>query len=62
MIKKLFLISAALSFHTLAIELPSIPFPSPGSDEIVFVVLSIKFEVQRSAIISNKTFLRCFKA
>lgn len=38
MIKKLFLISAALSFHAYAIELPSIPFPSPGSDEIVFVV------------------------
>lgn len=26
------------------------------------MLLSIKFEVQRSAIIFNKTFLRCFKA
>ncbi|EKF9839410.1 thermostable direct hemolysin-family toxin, partial [Vibrio cholerae] len=46
MIKKLILISAALSFHTLAIELPSIPFPSPGSDEIVFVVRNTTSEVE----------------
>lgn len=28
----------ALSFNATAIELPSIPFPAPGSDEILFVV------------------------
>ncbi|EOW9321444.1 TPA: thermostable direct hemolysin-family toxin [Vibrio cholerae] len=46
MIKKLFLISAALSFHAYAIELPSIPFPSPGSDEIVFVVRNTTSDVE----------------
>ncbi len=30
--------------------------------KVLKLKLSIKFEVQRSAIISNKTFLRCFKA
>ncbi|EGR0682747.1 hypothetical protein E2K03_12735 [Vibrio cholerae] len=37
-------------------------FLSWSKCKVLKLKLSIKFEVQRSAIISNKTFLRCFKA
>ncbi|EIW7864179.1 thermostable direct hemolysin-family toxin [Vibrio parahaemolyticus] len=36
--------SLLASFKTLSFELPSIPFPAPGSDEILFVVRDATFK------------------
>ncbi|OKA65025.1 hemolysin activation protein [Vibrio parahaemolyticus] len=42
--KKSFLfISMLAAFKTFAFELPSVPFPAPGSDEILFVVRDTTF-------------------
>ncbi|MCP9694005.1 thermostable direct hemolysin-family toxin, partial [Vibrio parahaemolyticus] len=42
--KKSFLfISMLAAFKTSAFELPSVPFPAPGSDEILFVVRDTTF-------------------
>ncbi|TNZ18559.1 hemolysin activation protein, partial [Vibrio parahaemolyticus] len=45
--KKSFLfISMLAAFKTSAFELPSVPFPAPGSDEILFVVRDTTFNTQ----------------
>nr|P28031.2 RecName: Full=Thermostable direct hemolysin; Flags: Precursor [Grimontia hollisae]AAA27570.1 thermostable direct hemolysin [Grimontia hollisae]prf//1811229A hemolysin [Grimontia hollisae] len=45
--KKSFLFIFMLAaFKTFAFELPSIPFPSPGSDEILFVVRDTTFNTK----------------
>lgn len=42
------LVLAAISSSSFAIELPSIPFPAPGSDEILFVVRNVTKSVHVS--------------
>lgn len=46
--KATLLVLTAISSSSFAIELPSIPFPAPGSDEILFVVRNVTKSVNVS--------------
>lgn len=52
--------ATTISFQSLALELPDIPFPAPGSDEILFVVRDVtdSVHVEVDDFWSNRTVKR----